>query len=169
MKNFHTNKKMRQFILGWGFSIPGVLLFSFIDRDTSYWRYTFPGMILYIAGIGAVYITANFVVVSSASAADQGAVAGVFNVALQVGGSVLGLAVITAIAQGIQKRYGDPSVPKDSYSRIGYQSAYYSCVILCFIALLLSVFAIEIPERMQGTLWKRFRKEKKSSVEEEEK
>ncbi|KAE8397590.1 major facilitator superfamily domain-containing protein [Aspergillus pseudonomiae] len=154
------------FILGWGFSIPGVLLFSFIDHDTSYWRYTFPGMVLYIAGIGAVYITANFVVVSSASRADQGAVAGVFNVALQVGGSVLGLAVITAIAQGIQRRYGDPSLPKDAYGRIGYQSAYYSCVILCFIALLLSVFAIEIPPSMRGTVWKRFQKEQTSSMEE---
>ncbi|OGM43956.1 aminotriazole resistance protein [Aspergillus bombycis] len=154
------------FILGWGFSIPGVLLFSFIDHDTSYWRYTFPGMVLYIAGIGAVYITANFVVVSSASRADQGAVAGVFNVALQVGGSVLGLAVITAIAQGIQRQYGDPSLPKDAYGRIGYQSAYYSCVILCFVALLLSLFAIEIPPSMRGTVWKRFQKEQPSSMEE---
>ncbi|THC96680.1 hypothetical protein EYZ11_003835 [Aspergillus tanneri] len=85
------------FILCWCFSIPGVLLLSFIEHDTSYWRYAFAGMILYIAGIGAVYITANFVVISSASKADQGAVADVFNVALQVGGSILGLAVITAI------------------------------------------------------------------------
>ncbi|RAQ60067.1 aminotriazole resistance protein [Aspergillus flavus] len=154
------------FILGWGFSIPGVLLFSFVDHDTSYWRYTFPGMILYIAGIGAVYITANFVIVSSASRADQGAVAGVFNLALQVGGSVLGLAVITAIAQGIQRRYGEPSLPKDAYGRIGYQSAYYSCVILCFVALLLSVFAIDIPPSMQGTVWKRFQKQRASSMEE---
>ncbi|KAJ1705463.1 aminotriazole resistance protein [Aspergillus flavus] len=154
------------FILGWGFSIPGVLLFSFVDHDTSYWRYTFPGMILYIAGIGAVYITANFVIVSSASRADQGAVAGVFNLALQVGGSVLGLAVITAIAQGIQRRYGEPSLPKDAYGRIGYQSAYYSCVILCFVALLLSVFAIDIPPSMQGTVWKRFQKQRASSIEE---
>lgn len=157
---------MGQFILGWGFSIPGVLLFSFVDHDTSYWRYTFPGMILYIAGIGAVYITANFVIVSSASRADQGAVAGVFNLALQVGGSVLGLAVITAIAQGIQRRYGEPSLPKDAYGRIGYQSAYYSCVILCFVALLLSVFAIDIPPSMQGTVWKRFQKQRASSIEE---
>ncbi|RMZ38115.1 aminotriazole resistance protein [Aspergillus flavus] len=154
------------FILGWGFSIPGVLLFSFVDHDTSYWRYTFPGMILYIAGIGAVYITANFVIVSSASRADQGVVAGVFNLALQVGGSVLGLAVITAIAQGIQRRYGEPSLPKDAYGRIGYQSAYYSCVILCFVALLLSVFAIDIPPSMQGTVWKRFQKQRASSIEE---
>ncbi|KAK8151159.1 major facilitator superfamily domain-containing protein [Phyllosticta citrichinensis] len=86
------------FILGCSFAIPGVLLFSF-----------FPGMVL--------YITANFVVVSSASRSDQGAAAGVFNVALQVGGSVVGLAVLTAVAQGVEKRYGDERLPAGELSR----------------------------------------------------
>ena len=63
-------------------------------------------MILYIAGLGWVYITANFVVVSSTSKSDQGVVAAIFKVALQVGGSVLGLAILTAVAQGINKRFG---------------------------------------------------------------
>ncbi|KAF3479628.1 aminotriazole resistance protein [Arthroderma uncinatum] len=134
------------FILGWACSIPGVLLFSFVDKDTSYWRYTFPGMILYIADIGAVYITANFIVVSSASKANQGVAAGVFNVALQVGGSVLGLAVVTAIAQGVQHKYGDPSTEHGGIGHVGYRSVYYSCSILCFIGLVLSVFAIQVPD-----------------------
>ena len=63
-------------------------------------------MILYIAGLGWVYITANFVVVSSSSKSDQGIVAAIFGVALQVGGSVLGLAILTAVAQGIDRKYG---------------------------------------------------------------
>lgn len=112
-------------------------------------------MILYIAGIGAVYITANFIIVSSASRADQGAAAGVFNVALQVGGSVLGLAIVTAIAQGIQQRFGEGNLPRDTLGHVGYQSVYYSCVILCFIGLVLSLFAIEIPESMRGSMWKK--------------
>lgn len=111
-------------------------------------------MILYIAGIGAVYISANFVVVSSASRSDQGAAAGVFNVALQVGGSVLGLAVLTAVAEGIEKTYGDPSLPRGELSNIGYKSVYYSCIILSGVGLLLSLFAIKVPESMQGSVWK---------------
>ncbi|KAF2123885.1 MFS general substrate transporter [Dothidotthia symphoricarpi CBS 119687] len=142
------------FIIGWALSIPGILLFSFITEHTSYWRYTFPGMILYIAGIGAVYITANFVVVSSASKSDQGAAAGVFNVALQVGGSVLGLAVLTAVAEGIEKTHGDAGLPQGELSDIGYRSVYYSCVILSGIGLFLSVFAIKVPDSMRGSVWK---------------
>jgi MFS family permease len=121
----------------------------------SYWRYTFPGMIMYIAGIGAVYITANFVVVSSASRSDQGAAAGVFNVALQVGGSVLGLAVLTAVAEGIVRKYGDADPPPDQLSDVGYKSVYYSCVILSAIGLFLSVFVIKVPEGMHGSIWKK--------------
>lgn len=112
-------------------------------------------MILYIAGIGAVYITANFVVVSSASKSDQGAAAGVFNVALQVGGSILGLAVLTAIAQGIEKKFGLPDMQAGGFSHVAYQSVYYSCVILCVIGLVLSIFFIRVPDSMTGSIWKR--------------
>ena len=104
-------------------------------------------MILYIAGLGWVYITANFVVVSSALKSDQGVVAAIFNVALQVGGSVLGLAILTAVAQGIDAKYGaNKPHPSHQYSEIGYQSVYYSCIILCALGLLLSLFAIKIPD-----------------------
>ena len=104
-------------------------------------------MILYIAGLGWVYITANFVVISSASKSDQGVVAAIFNVALQVGGSVLGLAILTAVAQGIDKKYGSPqSHPEGQLSQVGYQSVYYSCIILCGVGFFLSLFAIKIPD-----------------------
>lgn len=104
-------------------------------------------MILYIAGLGWVYITANFVVVSSASKSDQGVVAAVFNVALQVGGSVLGLAILTAVAQGMDKRYGiGSSHSVGQFSQVGYHSVYYSCIILCGVGLFLSLFAIKIPD-----------------------
>ena len=103
-------------------------------------------MILYIAGLGWVYITANFVVVSSASKSDQGVVAAIFNVALQVGGSVLGLAILTAVAQGIDKKYGiGQPHPEGQLSEVGYQSVYYSCIILCGVGLFLSLFAIKVP------------------------
>ena len=109
-------------------------------------------MILYIAGLGWVYITANFVVVSSASKSDQGVVAAVFNVALQVGGSVLGLAIVTAVAQGVDQKYGTKQAHSEGQlSEIGYQSVYYSCIILCGIGLFLSLFAIRIPDSSSFT------------------
>ncbi|KAL8825365.1 MAG: hypothetical protein Q9191_004464 [Dirinaria sp. TL-2023a] len=123
--------------------------------DTSYWRFTFPAIILYIAGITTVYVAASFLVLSSAQKSEQGVAAGIFNVALQVGGSVLGLAVLTAVAQGIEKAYGNATSSDEAFSRIAFQSVYYSCVILSGISLLLSIIAIDVPESMRGSYWKK--------------
>jgi hypothetical protein len=68
------------FPAGWVLAIPGLVLLSLIGDGGDYWRFAFPGMILYIAGVGSVYLLANLVVVGSAPPEDQGTVAGIFNV-----------------------------------------------------------------------------------------
>lgn len=90
-------------------------------------------------------------VVSSASRSDQGAVAGVFNVALQVGGSVLGLAVLTALAQEI----GGRDAQEGGLELVGFRTVYWACGALCGIGLLVSLFAVEAPEGLRGRIWKR--------------
>ena len=102
---------------------------------------------VYFDVLGILLVTANFIVVSSASKPNQGIVAAIFNVALQVGGSVLGLAIMTAVAPGMDERYGSQqSHPVGQLSEIGYQSVYYSCISLCRIGLFFSLFAIKIPD-----------------------
>ncbi|KAK0663856.1 Puromycin resistance protein pur8 [Lasiodiplodia hormozganensis] len=141
------------FILGWTLSIPGIALFATTNTHSySYQHTTLPGTILYIAGIGAVYIAASVVVVSQASRSDQGAAAGVFNVALQVGGSVLGLAVLTAVAEGVG---GGGEGPGGGIGEEGFKAVYWACVGLCGVGLVVSVFAIEVPEGLRGSVWER--------------
>jgi hypothetical protein len=67
-------------LVSWLFTIAGVTLLAFVDSTNDYWRLCFPGMILYIMGVGTVYYVSMVIVVTSAPAADQGSVAGVFNV-----------------------------------------------------------------------------------------
>lgn len=135
------------YILGHILALAGVLLFSFITPTTSYFAFTFPGMILYLLGIGCVYFTSNVLVVSAATKSDQGVAAAMFNVAVQVGGSVLGLAVLTAVAQGITKRYGDGV---EKVGQVGYRAVYYSCAILCVVGFFISVFGIEVASKNPG-------------------
>lgn len=137
------------FAIGWSLIIPALILFRFITESTNYWRFTFPGMILYIAGVGWVYIAANFIVISSAPKSDQGAVAGVFNVAVQVGGAVFGLAVLTAVHDGVIKgHHGDAS----SAALAGYRAVYYGCMIISAIGLLLSLVFIKPPVKALAPL-----------------
>lgn len=69
-------------LVSWLFAITGVTLFTFVRSTADYWRLCVPGMILYIIGVGTVYYVSMVIVVTSASPADQGSVAGVFNVRL---------------------------------------------------------------------------------------
>jgi MFS family permease len=104
--------------------------------------------------MGAVYITVNIVIVSSASKSDQGVAAGVFNMALQVGGSVFGFAILAAVAQAMDQKYGENGSPEKGLGDAGYRSVYYSCMILSVIGLFLSIVAIEVPDGMSGSIWR---------------
>ena len=67
----------------------------------------------------------------------------------------MGLTVLTAVAEGIEEDHGNRDLARGELSDVGYRSVYYSCIILSGIGLLLSVFAIKVPEAMRGSIWKR--------------
>ena len=58
------------FVMSWIFAVTGVVLLSLMQSSDRYWRYCFPGMILYILGVGTVDLVANVIVVGSASLSD---------------------------------------------------------------------------------------------------
>ena len=66
----------------------------------------------------------------------------------------MGLAVLTTVAEGIEKDHGNRDLTRGELSDVGYRSVYYSCLVLSSIGLLLSVFAIKVPEAMRGSFWK---------------
>ena len=67
-------------VISWILALIGIILLSLIESAGDYWLFCFPGMIVYVVGIGAVYYVANVTVVGTAPLNVQGAVAGVFNV-----------------------------------------------------------------------------------------
>lgn len=77
-------------LISWLFAIAGVTLLTFVGSTADYWRLCFPGMILYIIGVGTVYYVSMVIVVTSAYPADQGSVAGVFNVRLLFQPEIMG-------------------------------------------------------------------------------
>lgn len=81
-----------------------------------------------------------------------------FNVALQVGGSVVGLAGLTALAQGVEERYGDGRM---IVGEAGYRGVYYGCLGLCVVGLVVGAFGVDVPEGIGGgggIVWERGRR-----------
>ncbi|KAH9210622.1 aminotriazole resistance protein [Leptodontidium sp. 2 PMI_412] len=127
-------------LISWIFAIAGVTLFAFVHSTADYWRLCFPGMILYIMGVGTVYYVSMVTVVTSAPAVDQGFVAGVFNMSLNVGGAVFGVAVLTVIANSVTNNTGG----QDSLqARVrGYQASYYGAIAWAVLATLISTYLL---------------------------
>ncbi|PQE13799.1 aminotriazole resistance protein [Rutstroemia sp. NJR-2017a BVV2] len=127
-------------LVSWLFTISGVTLLAFVDSTNDYWRLCFPGMILYIMGVGTVYYVSMVIVVTSAPSADQGSVAGVFNMSLNVGGAVFGFAVLTVIANSVANNNGGQNL---LHARMrGYQAAYCGAIAWAVLATLISSYMV---------------------------
>ncbi|KAI5242560.1 hypothetical protein E4T42_07641 [Aureobasidium subglaciale] len=70
-------------VTSWILATTGVTLLAVLESKDQYWRYCFPGMVLYIAGVGTAYYVGNVLVVASAAPKDQGSTSGVYNVRYQ--------------------------------------------------------------------------------------
>ncbi|KJZ80420.1 hypothetical protein HIM_00270 [Hirsutella minnesotensis 3608] len=129
----------RKLLLGsWALCIAGLVLLCRMGSGDDYWRLCLPGMILYIAGVGTVYFVGNVTVVATASEALQGTVSGVYNMFLNVGGAVLGVAVLTVISDSVTSNNGGK---QDSKALLeGYRAGYYGAIAMAAIGFVLAVF-----------------------------
>lgn len=122
-------------IIGFIPVIISTILLSFYQTSPdrmSYWPYVFPGLVLFMAGCSLVYLSANYTLLMSCRQEDQGIASGIFNVAIQVGGVVIGLAVTTAIATGVDG---------GNETRVeGYRAAFLTATAAATIGLLLGIY-----------------------------
>ncbi|KAI1261345.1 aminotriazole resistance protein [Xylariaceae sp. FL1019] len=124
----------------WALAIVGLVLFVLMKSGDDYWRLCLPGMILYTFGIATIYYLGNVLVVATAAAADQGTISGVYNMFLNIGGAVLGVGLITLVADAVTQNNG----PRDSPSALlaGYRAGYYYALGLSVLATIPSVFGM---------------------------
>ncbi|KAI1111373.1 aminotriazole resistance protein [Nemania sp. NC0429] len=127
-------------IASWVSAIAGIVLLSLMYTENDYWRLCLPGMILYTAGIATVYYLGNVLVVATAPTEEQGTISGVYNMFLNIGGAVLGVAIMTLISDSValnnQWRGG-------AQARLdGYRAAYYYSLGLSALATIPSVFGM---------------------------
>ena len=135
-------------LLSWALAATGIILLALLRSNADYYRYCLPGMILYITGVGTVYYVGNVVVVGSAKPEDQGSVSGVYNMCLNVGGAVLGVAVVTVVANSVTD--GKGGVGKAGARLKGYRAGYWACVGMCGVAGMVSVWGMRVGKGQDG-------------------
>lgn len=146
-------------VISWLAALIGLVLFTRMESEDDYWRYCLPGMILYITGICTVYFVGNVTVVASAPSATQGTVSGVYNVSrtlseiilqreqegetnyrkmfLNVGGAVVGVALLTVISNTVTSNEGGKTHPGALLA--GYRAGYYTSIAMTGIGVFASL------------------------------
>ena len=97
-----TNKVGVKPIMLAGMSLMGVglLVFTQISVDGSYWRNLFPGFLIIGLGMPFVFVPVTIAAVAGVSHDEAGLASGLINTSQQIGGA-LGIAVLAAVANHV--------------------------------------------------------------------
>ncbi len=83
-------------VVGPLFLAAGLLVFSNLKVDSTYWADVFPGLMLMAAGLGQMFVSITIAATSGVPKDKAGLASGILNTSQQVGGS-LGLAILTGV------------------------------------------------------------------------
>lgn len=83
-------------IVGPLFLAAGLLVFSNLKVDSTYWSGVFPGLMLMAIGLGQMFVSITIAATSGVPKHQAGLASGILNTSQQVGGS-LGLAILTGV------------------------------------------------------------------------
>ncbi len=132
-------------ITGVGLAALGVFIISFLGANSSYWLHMFPAFVILAFGFGISFVAITVAATSGVPADEAGLASGLINTSQQVGGA-LGLAILAVVATTATTSALHAGVSPDLASVQGYQMAFRTAAGLMFVALLVSVFVIQVPK-----------------------
>ncbi|KAF9309510.1 hypothetical protein BG003_009685 [Podila horticola] len=122
-------------VIGWTLLIASSVWWAQITTTSSYWAVAMPGFVLAGLGITVCWICCQINVVADVTDKDQGLVAAVFNVSVQIG-VAFGCAVCNIFAN---RRNSQVLVPFGELVLPGYRDAFYTCAGMAAVGLVLTL------------------------------
>lgn len=102
----------------------GLVYFTQIDVDGSYWRDLFPGFLLIGIGLPFAFVTVTIAALAGVSQDEAGLASGLINTSQQIGGA-LGIAVLSAIANNVTGNAIADGVPQPQAVVDGFTTAFW--------------------------------------------
>jgi nitrate/nitrite transporter NarK len=126
--NVHKIKANWALLVSMVGSATASLLLAVMARNSSYWEFVFPAVVLNPVGCDVLYTISNLVITAEFPPNTQGLAGGVFNTASQIGKSV-GLALSAIIAASIT-RHQEKSLDRGTRLFEGYQAGWwFTCAL----------------------------------------
>ncbi|KAG0006369.1 hypothetical protein BGZ79_000016 [Entomortierella chlamydospora] len=113
------------------------LMFSFVNEHTSYWRLSFPALIIHVFGVGFSMLPLQITAARDADNKDQGLVGAIYNTGLQLGGP-FGVAILNVISISTNGN-NDGAIDGGPALMKGYRNAFYGMIALGIFGFILTL------------------------------
>jgi EmrB/QacA subfamily drug resistance transporter len=120
----------------------GLIYFTQISANGSYWQDLFPGFILLGIGLGFAFVPISIAALAGVTGKDAGLASGLINTAQQVGGA-LGLAILTTVSATHTSSLLKHGTPTLSAKTSGYALAFWVAAGVCAASILTTLVILK--------------------------
>jgi Na+/melibiose symporter-like transporter len=128
-------------VFGMSVMTVGILYFTQVSVDGSYWTDLFPGFLLIGLGLPFAFVPVTIAAVAGTKQQESGLASGLINTSQQIGGAV-GIALLSTIAVSTTDDALASGTAAPSALTDGFQAAFWAAAAIMFAGVLVSVFMV---------------------------
>jgi hypothetical protein len=128
-------------VFGMSVMTVGILYFTQVSVDGSYWTDLFPGFLLIGLGLPFAFVPVTIAAVAGTKQQESGLASGLINTSQQIGGAV-GIALLSTIAVSTTDDALASGTAVPSALTDGFRSAFWAAAAIMFAGVLVSVFMV---------------------------
>jgi EmrB/QacA subfamily drug resistance transporter len=127
-------------VFGMSLMTVGLLYFTQVSADGSYWSDLFPGFLIIGLGLPFAFVPVTIAAVAGTKQQEAGLASGLINTSQQIGGAV-GIAILTTIAVSTADGAAPGTAPAVAATD-GFQAAFWAGAAIAFAGVLVSLIFI---------------------------
>jgi EmrB/QacA subfamily drug resistance transporter len=134
-------------VFGMALFTAGLLYFTQVSVDGSYWKDLFPGFLIIGLGMPFAFVPITIAALAGTTPQEAGLASGLINTSQQIGGAV-GIAVLSTIATSTTTSSVHAGTALPSALTEGFRAAFWTGAAIAFVGVLVSIFLVR-PQDLQ--------------------
>ena len=128
-------------VFGMALMTVGLLYFTQVSADGSYWADLFPGFLIIGLGMPFAFVAVTIAAVAGTKPQEAGLASGLINTSQQIGGAV-GIAILSTIAVSTTTDDLTAGIAQPEALTSGFQAAFWAGAAIAFAGVLVSLFLV---------------------------
>jgi len=128
-------------IFGMGAFTAGLLYFTQVSAEGSYWADLFPGFLIIGVAIPFAFVPVTIAALAGTKPQEAGLASGLINTSQQIGGA-LGIALLSTIAVSTTEDELGRGIAEPAALTEGFADAFWAGAAIAFAGLLVSIFLV---------------------------